>query len=42
MEFSSEEEILFIGELRGSSSVAGAKILWSFSGNFLVGNDDEE
>lgn len=42
MEFSSDEEILFIGEVRGSSSVGEAKILWSLSGNFVVGNDEEE
>lgn len=41
MEFSSDEDILFIGEVRGSSSVGEAKILWSLSGNFLVGNDEE-
>lgn len=33
---------MFIGEVRGSSLVEGAKILWSLSGNFLVGNDEEE
>lgn len=32
---------MFIGEARGSSLLGGAKILWSLSGNFLVGNDEE-
>lgn len=29
-----------MGEMEGSSSLA-AKILWSFSGSFLVGNEEE-
>lgn len=41
IEFSSDEEILFIGEVSGSSLEGRAKILWSLSGNFLVGNDEE-
>lgn len=29
-----------MGEIEGSSSL-GANILWSFSGSFLVGNEEE-
>lgn len=39
MEFSSDEEILFMGKDECSSSLE-ANILWSFSGSFLVGNEE--
>lgn len=39
MKFSSDEEILFMGEVESSSSLE-ANVLWSFSGSFLVGNEE--